>query len=224
LDPANVRPFYMFLDTETTDLPHCSDREEGVTIWPRLVQIAWLQVDGQRREMSAASHIIKPIGFTIPVEATKIHHITTEQALEEGEEIPDVLIDFERLVRASDSIVAHNLAFDEGVVMGEFNRAGLATVLPSREKICTMEQSTEFCALEGLYGPKWPKLSELNARLFGARLEESHDASVDVRTAAKCFWELKNRGVWGHGVRHGSRPTIQLAVTHEGQRRKTLGD
>jgi hypothetical protein len=58
-----------------------------------------------------------------------------------------------------------------------------------------MKASTDFCALPGSYGYKWPKLSELHMKLFDEDFEEAHDASVDITACAKCFWELKRKGI-----------------------------
>ena len=54
-----------------------------------------------------------------------------------------------------------------------------------------MQRSTDFCAIDGQYGYKWPKLFELHQKLFGVGFEEAHDAGVDIRATAKCFWELR---------------------------------
>lgn len=67
--------------------------------------------------------------------------------------------------------------------------------LSGKKKICTMEQSTNYCKLDGPYGFKWPKLSELYSKLFNSSFEESHNAEVDINATAKCFWELKKLGV-----------------------------
>ncbi len=54
-----------------------------------------------------------------------------------------------------------------------------------------MERTTNFCAIDGPYGYKWPKLSELHFKLFNTGFEEAHNAAVDIKATAKCFWELK---------------------------------
>ena len=64
-------------------------------------------------------------------------------------------------------------------------------------KICTMEMSTDYCELPGPYGYKWPSLSELHYKLFNEYFDEAHDAAVDVRACANCFFELKDRGIIG---------------------------
>jgi DNA polymerase III subunit epsilon len=63
-----------------------------------------------------------------------------------------------------------------------------------KRKICTMQQTTNFCAINGPYGYKWPTLSELYYKLFKTSFEEAHNAAVDINATAKCFWELKRLG------------------------------
>lgn len=40
---------------------------------------------------------------------------------------------------------------------------------------------------------KWPTLQELHTFLFGVGFEGAHDALVDVRACAKCYWEIQRR-------------------------------
>lgn len=86
------------------------------------------------------------------------------------------------------------MSFDEKIVGAEFLRNGMQNLIPSKNKICTMEKSTDFCAIEGPFGYKWPKLSELHYKLFGTYFQEAHNAAVDITATAKCFWELKRLG------------------------------
>ncbi len=90
--------------------------------------------------------------------------------------------------------VAHNMSFDEMIIGAEFLRNKMVNSLDTRNKICTMHSTTNFCKLDGPYGYKWPKLSELHYKLFSTGFEEAHDASVDITATAKCFWELRKRG------------------------------
>jgi len=86
------------------------------------------------------------------------------------------------------------MSFDEKIVGAEFLRNGMPNIIQSKSKICTMERTTNFCAIDGPYGYKWPKLSELYYKLFGTYFDEAHNASVDIIATAKCFWELKRLG------------------------------
>jgi DNA polymerase III epsilon subunit-like protein len=144
------------------------------------------------------SLIVKPDGFTIPEHAAKIHRVTTERALIEGKPIREVLSGFVQHLNAASQLVAHNISFDEKVVGAELIRLGYQNMIPAKERICTMHKSTAYCAIpnaNGRKGNKWPKLSELYQKLFGEQFEEAHDAGADIEATAKCFFELKRRGV-----------------------------
>ena len=91
----------------------------------------------------------------------------------------------------SKKLVAHNMQFDEKIVGAEFIRNNIKNSLPSKERICTMLKSKEFCAIPGSYGLKWPTLSELHTKLFGRDFDNAHDAYSDITATANCFWELK---------------------------------
>jgi len=77
----------------------------------------------------------------------------------------------------------------------EFLRYGIQSTLRFKNKICTMERTTSYCAIEGDYGYKWPTLSELYFLLFDTSFKETHNAEADVEATANCFWELKKRGI-----------------------------
>lgn len=186
---------YLFFDTETTGLPrNWKAPVTDLNNWPRLVQLAFLSYNSKGEKICEGDFIIKPEGFTIPVEVTAIHGISTERALEEGKPLKDVLQHFNNLICEAEVLVAHNISFDEKIVGAEFLRAGIKNLIPSKAKICTMQSTTNFCRLEGPYGYKWPKLSELHYKLFNTGFDEAHNASVDITATAKCFWELKRIG------------------------------
>ncbi len=183
---------YLFFDTETTGLPrNWKAPVTDLNNWPRLVQLAFLYYDNNGNKISGGDFIIKPDGFTIPSDASKIHGISTEKALREGHSITSVLQHFQSLIGQSSFLVAHNMSFDEKIVGAEFLRNGMQNSIHSKNKICTMERTTNFCAIDGPYGYKWPKLSELHYKLFRTGFEEAHNAAVDITATAKCFWELK---------------------------------
>lgn len=183
---------YLFFDTETTGLPkNWKAPVTDTNNWPRLVQLAWLVYDITGEKLSGGNYIIKPNGFSIPEEASRVHGISNDQALREGLPLLDVLGEFQSALELANALVAHNMSFDEKIVGAEFLRNNMPNVLDRKKKICTMLSTTEFCALNGPYGYKWPKLSELHFKLFSTGFEEAHNAAVDIQVTAKCFWELK---------------------------------
>ena len=187
---------YLIFDTETTGLPkNWKAPVTDLNNWPRLVEIAWLQCDNSGKILSSSNYIVKPRGFIIPEDAVKIHGISTEIARNEGVASNIVLNDFSTAISRSSFLIAHNMAFDEKVVGAEFLREKIESRLFTIPKICTMERSTDYCTIPGSYGYKWPSLSELYFKLFDNNFEEAHDAVVDVRACADCFFRLKQEGI-----------------------------
>jgi len=187
---------YLFFDTETTGLPlNWKAPVTDLSNWPRLVQLAWLLYDNSGNLVSGSDYIIKPEDFTIPVVAAGIHGITQERACREGTPLAMVISEFFSYINKSEILVAHNMSFDENIVGAELLRLNMPNVIPQKSRVCTMMKSTQYCKLQGPYGYKWPKLSELHYILFRSDFAEAHNAAVDIQATAKCFWELKQRGI-----------------------------
>ncbi|WP_210487285.1 3'-5' exonuclease [Rufibacter aurantiacus] len=185
----------LFFDTETAGLPKNWKAPVSDTAnWPRMVQLAWLVFTPQGQQVSGGNYLIRPNGFTIPAEASKIHRITTERALTEGTALQEVLTQFAVELSTCTHVVAHNINFDKNIVGAEFVRAGINHPLFQRQHICTMQTTTDYCAIKNKWGYKWPTLSELHYKLFSEYFEEAHDGFVDVSATAKCFWELQRKG------------------------------
>ncbi len=187
---------HLFFDTETTGLPrNWKAPVTDLNNWPRMIQIAWILCDMNGNRIEADDYIIKPENFKIPKDASRVHEITTERAISEGEDLENVLNIFNALIERSDFIVAHNISFDEKILGAELLRKKIQSNFNIKRKLCTMKSSTDYCRLSGPYGYKWPKLSELHIKLFGKDFEEAHDASVDINATERCFWELRRIGL-----------------------------
>jgi DNA polymerase III epsilon subunit-like protein len=190
------KQLYLFFDTETTGLPKdynapSTDSDN----WPRVVQLAFIVMDAEGNVVKKRDYIIKPNGFEIPPETSAIHGITTEIAMEKGLDLEDVLYLFLLAVKKSEFIIGHNVSFDVKVVRAELHRLGFPDIFEDKIKVCTMQSSTKFCELPGLYGFKWPKLQELHKKLFDCEFEEAHNALADIEATAKCYYELVKRGI-----------------------------
>jgi DNA polymerase III epsilon subunit-like protein len=187
---------YLVIDSETTGLPrNWKAPISDLSNWPRVIQIAWSLFGKDYQPLESATHLIQPEGFTIPEEVQRIHGITTERALAEGRQLLSVLQELTAAVAKSEIIIAHNIRFDENVISAEYLRLKLNPPFERRKRICTMMQSTDLCHIPGPYGYKWPTLSQLHWELFLTGHEDAHDAGADVAACAKCFFELKRRGV-----------------------------
>ena len=185
----------LFFDTETTGLPkNWKAPVHQLDNWPRLVQIAWQVYSSNGDLLEEHEHVIKPIGFTIPSQASAVHKITTEKALEIGVDLLTILKAFSSSVNSCGLLVAHNYSYDYNIMGAELLRNGLENSLKGKEHICTMKSSTEFCKIPGPRGYKWPKLEELYDILFSESFN-AHDALDDIKATARCFWELEKKKV-----------------------------
>ena len=138
---------------------------------------------------------MKPDGWTVSDSAAKVHGITTERALAEGVPVAPVLGEFAVAVQRADTVVAHNLEFDRKVMKAELIRAGISTGGVRPKLVCTMTQSTDFCAIPGNFGNKWPTLEELHQHLFDEPFADAHSALADTRACMRCFFRLRELGV-----------------------------
>ena len=186
----------LVFDTETTGIPKnwkapLTDLEN----WPRLVELAWILCDDGGQKVDDHSAIVRPDGFTIPADAARVHGITTERAVREGEDLRKVLGAFAEAVARAGTLVAHNMSFDEKIVGAELLRTRIPSTFDGKPRTCTMRSSTAFCGLPGKYGPKWPTLEELHVALFGVSPDVSHEAGADAAVCARCFFELRAKGV-----------------------------
>ncbi|MBI5621803.1 3'-5' exonuclease [Candidatus Falkowbacteria bacterium] len=184
---------YLIFDTETVGFPISWTAPVTDTAnWPQIVQLAWELYDAQGALLSSASDIIKPVGYHVPYESTRIHGITHQQAVDEGRDVKEVLNTFVAVLSSDVVLVGHNVEFDYNVMGAELLREKISSNFLDLPAICTMRQSVGFCALPG---DKAPRLTELYFKLFGDSFADAHNASADVSATAKCFWELKKRGV-----------------------------
>ena len=199
---------FLIFDTETTGLPKdFSAPISNVDNWPRCIQLAWQLHDFSGKLIEIKNYIIKPDGFSIPYNSEKIHGISTQRAQLEGHSVDFVLQEFSDALSKSLYLVGHNISFDVSIIFSEYFRMGQCFSIEKLEKrkllikkeekkwntLDTMsEKSANFCQITGgRFGKfKFPKLTELYAKLFGNEFSEAHNASVDVAATARCFFEL----------------------------------
>lgn len=180
---------FLFFDTETTGLSRNCDR---------IVQIAWLVTDRTGSLIAEHNYLVRPDGYEIPYNATRVHGITTERAAREGHDIRSVLVKFCNDIASASLLIGHNINFDVGILQEECERFNLALCLDRLHQVCTMRLSTHWCRipkLNGSSGFKWPRLEELHYRLFGKTFAGAHDAMADVLATKRCFFELTRKGL-----------------------------
>jgi DNA polymerase III epsilon subunit-like protein len=181
----------LFFDTETTGKANFNVPPDHPS-QPRLVQLACelYTLDGTR-PLHTLSVIIKPEGFTIPEETSKIHGITQDIANAIGVKQSWAVNTFLGMMSHAKYFIAHNVSFDTLIMLKEFHVAGKWTITspnPFTSTFCTMQTATNVCKLPGNYGKyKWPKLSEAYKYAFNEDLQHAHDALVDVRACKRVY-------------------------------------
>lgn len=198
---------FLFIDTETTGLPKNESLSPMVIDnWPRLVSLAYILCD-ERDIVDRGYFIIKPNKFIIPIESTKIHGITTAEAVSKGIVLSDVLDIIRPLIEKCDYIVGHNVVFDINVLNAEFYRYNMTLPVSLRPYYCTMQLSKDYC---GLPNNKYPTLEELYSILKGESISNAHNAMTDTQASMECFWILKDSGIGDFKI---EKPTVIIYPT-----------
>lgn len=184
---------FMFFDTETNAVGRMCK-----PVTQTLMQLAWVITDEVGNVQHTHNKLVKGATYIGPFCP---HTLTIEHVNRAGEP-PRVVLDAfikdaERVVHSGGHLVAHNAAFDVGVLEHAHGRELPSTLTDA--VFCTMKapEVVEYCNLTTRKGtPKWPKLSELYMVLFDAQPSETlHDALGDTHVLRKSFHELVKRGV-----------------------------
>lgn len=191
--------YIIVFDTETSGLPKKKfgklPTPQSYEDWCRLVQIAWNVYcikDDVATLIEKKCFIIKPNDFDIPLVATNIHGITTQFARDNGIEITYLWIYLKEVLTKYKSplLVAHNISFDDGVVLSEMcrnNQKALMQLWCKSDKECTMKMENPN---------QYIKLISLYEKCFNALpTEQLHTADQDVEVCAKCYFHIKNKEI-----------------------------
>ena len=188
-----MRDYLLFIDTETTGIPKdwnapYSDNNS----WPCSVQVAWGIYTKEGEEVKTVNYYVRDDDFKISPASIKIHGITHAFLKEHGVPREEVLTHLAAdLKEYQPLVVAHYMQLDYHMVGVCFHRAGMYNPLPELPLFCTMQASSSFLLHSH---QRFLRLGEMYERLFNAPLEHQHNAMVDARATAKCFFELMKRG------------------------------
>lgn len=184
----------LFFDFETTGTivkrePLADPRQ------PRAVSLAAVLTADGVGVVGQFKCLIKPVGFVIPADATRIHGITTEMANECGIAAGVAMQALNHLAHAADECVAFNAEFDYKLSMIESMKLGKPLHIQHEKVFCAMMPYKDLIMLPGNFGDfKWPSLDEVCAWL-GMKREGGHDALGDVFTTIRAWYELERRRI-----------------------------
>lgn len=187
----------LFFDTETTGF--FNDRQPvDHPSQPHLVQLAASLCEDDGPEVMSISLIVNN-AVPIPVQASNVHKITTEIAAARGIDLAMAVDVFGHLYRLADTVVAHNIKFDKGIMEAAIARRHGAIRTLNKPLFCTMEAAspivnlppTERMLAAGFDKPKPPKLEECIRHFFDEALDGAHDALIDVAACRRVYFHLK---------------------------------
>lgn len=220
---APIRPrTALVFDVETTGLlpqkPRYSTVPIPITAYPHIIQLSFVLYDiiNKKSLRSYDSYVKIDNNVVISEYVSTLTGITNEICNRKGNDIVDVLCAFNKAYAECDVLVAHNMDFDEKMVMieTERNRTRLIETAPEClnifnkiheelrgiERYCTMRKGIPVCNImveSKISGKppnaKWPKLSELYATLFNNEtVVGMHNSMVDVLACLRCYMKMRH--------------------------------
>lgn len=197
---------YLIFDTETNGFPPNYN----------MTQLAFALLDENFKVIDQYQTVIKPKGWIVKdvawylengyseSEAQKKggffteNNISTKRCEEEGIDVFIALRRFQEALKKSKYKIAHNIKFDNGIILKEMKDNEVTPQLfQFKKQFCTMKSTIKYVGAINRWGKpgKWPSLSELHIKLFGKDFEGAHDAMDDVKALANCFTALVKRGI-----------------------------
>lgn len=209
----------MVFDVETTGLlPKQPKNGQNLGLvspidsYPYIIQLSFVLYDlfEQRIVKSYDSYVNIPEFVEIPTVVSQLTGITKEICSEKGKNIVTVIDEFYDAYMYAETIIAHNMDFDEKMIQIELQRnrsvflekapycftifSKIYEKLKGVDRYCTMKQGTDVCAIVvgDRVSKKWPKLSELHKKLFDEVPDGLHNSMVDVSACLRCYLKMRH--------------------------------
>ena len=188
----------LIFDTETTGMVKWKLPPEDAG-QPDLIQLGMLLVEtddwAQRARHSMLVRLAE--GVSIEAGAKQAHGISEEDCERFGVASIVACSLFNQLCVQADVIVAHNMSFDQSIMLTALYRlGGKPNRMDGKRLICTKEESTDVLKLPGQYDSyKWPTLAEAYRYFQGEEIEGAHDALIDTEACLVVFRGLVDLGV-----------------------------
>ena len=193
----------LVFDTETTNiLPNnVPIMRQFLKMFPYIVQISFVTYDTELDKIDFYDYVIKiPDNIEITPESIKLHGITREIMNKMGVDIQVALSEFKKCYLSCNTLVAHNLKFDNSMLTVESMRNNMGRIIniidPKKTHYCTMNNSINLCNIiikknDKTY-KKFPKQLELHQKLFTEKIREEklHDSSVDILLCLRCYFMM----------------------------------
>ena len=188
-----MKEYLLFVDTETSGIPRDWNQPYARRdTWPHIAQLAWVVCTADGQEVKAENHYIQPSDYDMDSASGSVHGLTLEFLRAHGQPRHAVMQRLQRdLLHYQPLVVAHFMQLDFHMMGVSFHRAGLQNPLAQLPMFCTM-RATGGLMRRPAQG--FLRLGELYQRLFREPLLQEHDALVDARATARCYFELRRQG------------------------------
>jgi DNA polymerase-3 subunit epsilon len=189
-----VTEHLLFIDTEASGLPKNWELPYSAgDNWPHCVQLAWVIYTKDGKQIKEENHFVKDNDFKITRSAQKIHGITRAYLDEHGESRGEILqLLVADIQQFNPLIVGHFMEFDRHMVGVEFYRTAIENPVAKNATFCTMLATTPLIKNPNL---TYFSLGQLFETLFNTPLNNQHDALVDAKATAACYFELVRQGI-----------------------------
>lgn len=197
------------LDTETNGLFDFTKPADAPG-QPRLATLALILAEFKEGALyieKMFAYMVKPDGWEMTPEATKVNGLTTEHLLQYGIPVRDVLLTYTNLIELGYILGAFNAQFDLKMMRGELRRAGMPDRFESTPNFCVMRALTNVVKIPRKTGGgyKFPKLSEACAH-FGIEQNATHTAVGDADSCYRLLEELVKLGLMPVPEVHYAKP------------------
>lgn len=173
---------FLFIDTETSGFKKNGNLiQEGQA---RVCQLAMILTDDRANTLAQMSSLVRPEGWSISKGALNVHGKTEEMCMKHGISQGEMVDIFDSFLSRSTQVVAHNEAFDRGMMEVELAYSGDENP-DLKDWFCTMKQNTHICG-------KWPKLEFTLQHYCGRSLgNDAHDAMADAKACKDIFFAMR---------------------------------
>ena len=220
--PPTYRRRFLIFDVESTGLLP-NNRRNGInaipiSTYPYILQLSFAIYDLSEKKIIRQydSYIDIPDNVEVSEFISGLTGITKDICKTKGKPIVEVLEQFYEAYMFCEGLVAHNMDYDEKMIMVEMerNREAIMEKAPycfmtfntmyekvhGIERYCTMKKGTDICniLMESKFpgrppSKKWPKLDELYGKIFdGETVDGLHNSMVDVLTCLRCYLKMRH--------------------------------
>lgn len=134
---------FLIFDIESHDYPGDSEDPNDLENWPRIVQISWMILDREFKEVKSDSYYIN-IPIDISEGASGALNITNQFLRDNGVDIKVALNAFLEDLSIVQYIVGHDLKYKISTIDAELLRIGQERVVFKKKKFCTLKLSKKF--------------------------------------------------------------------------------